>query len=303
MTRCNVIVVIYNSAATLPDFFAGLEANADSIEEVVVVDNGSNDESLSMARALLEKSSLFGHTVAGANVGFAGGHWAASREFGRDDLPTLCVNPDVALADGVVAGMLGVLHRFPNAAIVSAPLIGRDGVEDSASRRTLPTVASGAMYSVLGKLLPKRMRYNAQGRSTGHTVAKAESGRSAVSRVEATTGALMLIADDFRPVTSGIFDQSYWMYGEDLQLCFDARESGRVVLIAEEQPSVHLKGASSGWPRSWRSNVAFHDAMYLYYAKNLSRSRIGLAVFYLLSRARLALSGAAGLLSARANSA
>jgi N-acetylglucosaminyl-diphospho-decaprenol L-rhamnosyltransferase len=65
------------------------------------------------------------------------------------------------------------------------------------------------------------------------------------------------------------------MYGEDLQLCADARSEGWQLLMAEGVPSVHTKGASSGRPRGRKSNIEFHRAMYTYYVKNLNKSRLG----------------------------
>ena len=109
--------------------------------------------------------------------------------------------------------------------------------------------------------------------------------------VEATTGALMLLSPDFRNAGTGVFDRDYWMYGEDLQLCADAQAAGRRVVILERPGSVHLKGHSSGFPRGSRSDRAFHQAMLVYYRKNLRRHAaeeavvtLGVGLRYVASR-------------------
>jgi GT2 family glycosyltransferase len=68
------------------------------------------------------------------------------------------------------------------------------------------------------------------------------------------------------------------MYGEDLQLCADARREGWSVLLASHEPSVHVKGVSSGRPRSELADREFHRAMIIYYNKNLSRGAVDRAM-------------------------
>ncbi|MDW4573865.1 glycosyltransferase [Microbacterium sp. M3] len=284
---------MYNSSSTLDALFAGLRANRDSIAQLALVDNGSSDSSAALARAALADLGVDGVVIESTNVGFAGGHWAARAAFNDITLPTLCLNPDVQLDEGALRDMILVQQTSQGeAAIVTTPLIGLDGVEDSASRRRLPTLTTGALYSLVGKLLPQRLRYNRVVATPTQTLGGIE-----VSQVEATTGALMLVSPSFRAASTGIFDRDYFMYGEDLQLCLDAKTAGRSVIMVERRASVHVKGVSSGFPRSWRSNRAFHDALFVYYSKNLSRTPIDRALVRLAVGARLFLSGAAGILA------
>jgi GT2 family glycosyltransferase len=184
--------------------------------------------------------------------------------------------------------MLDVLSSFPDAAVVTVPLVESDGSPDTASRRRLPTLGASVLYSVLGRLTPSALRYNRRENESAPTLQTA--GGIPVNALQATTGAVMLVPADFRQLDEGIFDRDYWMYGEDLQLCADAAAAGRQVLIAEVPPSVHVKGVSSGRPRSRRSNRAFHDAMLSYAQKNLVRNvfalhmiRVGVAAHFLLT--------------------
>lgn len=273
--RCNVIVVTYNSSTTVPDLVAGLQANAAHVAQVTFVDNGSVDSTVRDLEQVLP-GQLNTTIIRADNSGFAGGHWTARASFIDPALPTLCVNPDVRLSPGMVEHMLQVLDSSAtDVGIVSAALVSADGEPDSASRRRLPTVFSGAVYSVFGKLLPSRLRYN-DVRLDAVELSKVAG--HVVSQVEATTGALMLVNPELRSVEEGIFDRDYFMYGEDLQLCLDARTKGLRVLVLEDDVAVHVKGVSSGWPRSPASDRAFHDAMYIYYRKNLARSWFDLII-------------------------
>lgn len=272
MNSANIITVLHNNAGTLKGFLEGIKAQESAVARVVIVDNASTDQTLATARQLAESSGLDVVVVENTNDGFAGGYARGGRERLDFSLPTLCLNPDVELAPGTLTRMLGVFEDLPDAGIVTAPLIMETGEPDSASRRLLPTVGKASIYAVLGRLTPKSMRYNKQG---GPVVSEVETNQNAISLIEATTGALMLVHPRFRTADQGIFDRDYWMYGEDLQLCVDARNAGWKVAMSEGVASRHHKGTSSGRPRSRKSNIEFHRAMYIYYTKNLNTYLVG----------------------------
>ncbi|TFC59916.1 glycosyltransferase [Cryobacterium sp. TMB1-7] len=275
MSSANVVTVLYNNVSTLAGFLSGLEAQHDFVAQVVLVDNASTDDTLEQTRALAAASSLDITVVANANTGFAGGYARGGTEIRNLTLPTLCLNPDVELEPGALERMLSVLGGADRIGIVTAPLVIETGEPDTASRRVLPTLGKAAVYAVLGRLTPPALRYNRRQAPSQEASPVLYPVGDRVTAVEATTGALMLVNPGFRTADKGIFDQDYWMYGEDLQLCADARSEGWQVLMAEGAPSVHTKGVSSGRPRGKKSNIEFHRAMYTYYVKNLNKSRVG----------------------------
>lgn len=287
------VTVTYNSAATVDGLIDSLAGQDGHVARLIVVDNGSTDDTVAQLRARARSTTLPLTVVEGENVGFAAG-MARGCALLEEPEPTLIVNPDVRLAPGTVAALLELLHAHPRAGIVTAPLVHLDGAPDSASRRRLPDLRGSMVYAVLGTLTPAAYRYN---------VVRAPAPVQTLngvdySAIEATTGALMLVNPAFRDPRQGVFDRDYWMYGEDLQLCFDARRDGWSVLMAEIEPSVHIKGVSSGLPRDRLSDRHFHAAMYTYYSKNLRRGRLeswavagGIAARFAVSRVRARLHG------------
>ena len=246
---------------------ASLAAQSQSVRSLVITDNGSSDATVSRVTAIARSMPFPVGIVKSSNVGFAAGVLAAGQHSLVDaSLPTLCINPDLELAAGALPAMLSCLYSDDRVGVVTAPLVGIDGEPDSASVRKLPKSGTASVYAVLGRLTPKRLRYNNLGMQEG-----THSGPISSYAIEATTGALMLVNPSFRSADVGLFDTQYWMYGEDLQLCEDARVLGWKIMIAGVAPSLHIKGVSSGWPRSARSNKAFHDALRMYYDKNLSK--------------------------------
>lgn len=285
--QVNVVSVTYNNQDTIEDLLENLREQGVSISEVVLHDNGSTDGTLRQIQLWLQTNpGLNVTTVRSTNVGFGAGVAGGCAAFVDQSLPTLCINPDALLSSGTLDKMLTVLNSDASVGVVTAPLVRADGQLDTASVRTLPRFGSSLAYSIVGKMLPKRFRYNAF--NLEHL---ADDSEAEYRTIQATTGALMLVNPNFRAGDSPIFDQDYWMYGEDLQLCKDAAGEGFKVVMINWRPSLHLKGVSSGWPRGRVSDRAFHDALFLYYSKNMSRgpidrwaAKIAVEMKFMLSR-------------------
>ena len=93
----------------------------------------------------------------------------------------------------------------------------------------------------------------------------------------------------------GVFDEGYWMYMEDLDLCYRFAEAGWVTWYEPSATVVHIKAGSSGPVRSPRLNYAFHYGMFRFYRKHYAATKGalvsaivygGIAVKLLLSVAR-----------------
>ena len=90
-------------------------------------------------------------------------------------------------------------------------------------------------------------------------------------RVDAVSGAFMLMRR--RALEEiGLFDEGYWMYMEDLDLCYRAARSGWVTWYEPSVAVTHVKGGTSGHYRKLRINRAFHYGMYRFYRRHYARS-------------------------------
>jgi GT2 family glycosyltransferase len=75
--------------------------------------------------------------------------------------------------------------------------------------------------------------------------------------VDAVNGAFMLVRRQALDEV-GLFDEQYWMYMEDLDLCYRFRAAGWITWYEPSVVAQHVKGASSGPYRALRLNYAFH---------------------------------------------
>ena len=128
----------------------------------------------------------------------------------------------------------------------------------------------------------------ALGTSRASVVARTHRAAGTVPRssvasgaVDAVNGAFMLMRRRALEEV-GLFDEGYWMYMEDLDLCYRFAEAGWTTWYEPSVSVLHTKGGSSGRYRSARLNYAFHYGMYRFYRKHYAEQTnpaLNLAVY------------------------
>ena len=225
--------------------------------QVCVVDNASHDGTAEMIR------SDFPHVLvidSGANVGFAVAcNIGIRRGSGRY---VLALNPDTRITPGALDKLLRFMDNHPEVGICGCRLINEKGVFEPAAKRAFPTV-TGALGYFLGIARRKR----APKRLAQYTAPDVEGGP-----VDAVCGACMLMRRSALEEV-GLFDEGYWMYQEDLDLCYRFHEAGWITWYEPSVTVMHFWGGSSGRSRSPRLNYAFHYGMYRFYRKHYARNR------------------------------
>ncbi|MBM4029597.1 MAG: glycosyltransferase family 2 protein, partial [Planctomycetes bacterium] len=141
----SVVIVNYNGGQLLHRTLKSLFATTTGVRpEVFVVDNGSTDDSLTMARAAFPAAQVI---EAGANLGFAkANNLALRRARGRF---ILLLNPDVDLRPGAVQAALDYLEAHPDVGILGPRILLPDGKLDKPCRRSFKTPAI-YLYKTLG---------------------------------------------------------------------------------------------------------------------------------------------------------
>ena len=246
----DVAIVAYRCRELLRECLDSLRANPPSREmHVVVVDNDSRDGSAEMVEREYPEVEL---VEAGANIGFAAATNLAVR---RGSAPALlALNPDTQVTEGALETALATLERHPEVAVVGPRLLRPDGTLDHAAKRSFPTPLSAVgHFSGIGR------RRGARGALAAYRAPEVESGP-----VDAVNGAFMLMRrETFERV--GGFDEGYWMYMEDLDLCYRFAQRGWMTLYEPRATVTHVKGGTTGGARSPRLVWHFHRGMYRFY--------------------------------------
>ena len=229
----SVIIVTYNSAKDIGGCLASIprELSGGGVE-VIVVDNASEDAT---TRDIKTNYPWVTVIEAGGNLGFGK---ANNLGFDRSSgAYILFLNPDTVIDAGALEWCLARLANEPRTGIISPRLILADGSLDLACRRAIPTAWDGfTRASGLAKKFP-RVRFLA-----GYNLTwLPEDGTYPVGSVN---GAFMLTS---RRVLSriGLFDERFFMYGEDLDLCLRCTQAGYQVVYDGSHSILHLKGQSS----------------------------------------------------------
>lgn len=252
----DVAIVTYQSAEQISACLESLKNSTGvAIEMIAVVDNASTDKT---AGLIAEDFPAVDLIRSEENLGFGAATNLGSGKGKSEYL--LVLNPDVSLAPDALAALVETMRSNPRIGIAGCRLLLPDGSEDHAARRSFPTPLS-ALSHFAG--LSKRVR------SPKAMQAYLAPDSAAGGEVDAVNGALMLIRREWFEQLGG-FDESYWMYMEDLDLCWRFRERGWLTWYQPSVQAVHVKGASSGRFRSWRLNWAFHRGMIRFYHDHLA---------------------------------
>ncbi|MFZ2058759.1 MAG: glycosyltransferase family 2 protein [Acidimicrobiales bacterium] len=222
------VVVNYNAGAALGECVASLER--EGVRTVLVVDNGSTDDSLECLGAKNPGVNVL-HT--GRNLGFGGGvNLGARRAAGA--LLLVC-NPDLVLQPGALGAMADRLAQDRSLGLVGPALVTPAGDLQS-SGRAFPTLRRSSVQAVLGVLLPT----NAYSRR----YREANRARAGTGIVDWVTGACFLIRREAFDAVGG-FDDRYFMYVEEVDLCWRLARAGWRTGYESSARVLHLAGVST----------------------------------------------------------
>ena len=244
----SVVVVAWNGAAYLG---ACLDAARGAGRELVVVDNASRDGTAALVRERHPDVRLL---VNDANLGFARAANRGLREArGRY---VLFLNPDALVNDDAIAAALATLAGSPG--------VGLAGVaQRDAAGAVIPTVEPFFSLAAL--------------RRPAHRRVSAPAGDRPVE-IDWCHGAFLLGRRD-ELLALGGYDERYFLYAEDMDLCFRVHESGKSVVYLPQVSILHEGNAAGrellGERRAaaiFASQLAFHRGRYGLAATLLLRS-------------------------------
>ena len=227
----SVIVLTFNSADSLPACIASVRPQVDALGgEIVLVDNASTDATVAVARGL-----GLDPTCTGRNLGFAAGCNRGAREARGRVL--VFVNPDAVLDDGCLDALVSEVDDG------IGPVGGRahhgDGSYDPRCALGRPSAWGAAAFATgLSSLLRHHSRFDPEN-GPAH-VPRAAPPR----RVVAVSGALMAVPRTLWDRLDG-FDERFFLYGEDVDLCLRASEHGWRPHLVPAAGYQHVGGGSS----------------------------------------------------------
>lgn len=290
MKHVSVVIVNYNTCDLLEHCLHRLlDSRLDRPMSVFVVDNGSRDGSVDLVRDQFPSVELI---ASSRNLGYAAANNLALErirqrwiENGRPaDNCALLLNTDCFVEPDSLQITASFLDTNPDAGIVGPKLILRDGTLDYACRRSFPRPVN-ALWKLTGLSLlfpdsPRFASYNLTYLDPDET-----------AEVDSVVGAYMMVRLEAIH-KAGLMDDSFFMYGEDLDWAYRIKQHGWKVFYYPATTVLHYKGATSS-RRSTRLIIEFYRAMHLFhrkhYASNLPRIVNALITAGIIGRGSFAL--------------
>lgn len=233
----------------------------DGESEIIVLDNASGDDSMSRLRTAFAAEPRVKILESPTNGGFARGNNMAIAEARGDYL--LLLNPDTLIGESTLSYCLTFLRSHPEAGAVGPRLINQSGAMHPECKRGVPTLwNSFCRFTRLYRLAPHSACFN--GYYQGHL------SPDAVQQVPVLTGAFLMLRRTIYEEVGGL-DERYFMYGEDIDLCYTIERAGYHNYYLPT-PVLHYKGESEIAADRVRYEESFYGAMRLFYLKHQGES-------------------------------
>jgi GT2 family glycosyltransferase len=220
--------------------------------QVIVVDNGSTDDSVSRVRKVHPGVHI---VEAGKNLGFAAANNSAFEKSAGNYL--MLVNTDALVEKDCAAKLTTLMESNASIGMAGPQLLNRDGSLQT-SYEAVPTLATETLNrSLLKRLFPKRYP------SKATRLSKPEP-------VEALIGAVMMVRRKAWEDLGG-FDQDYFFFLEETDLAVRMRKAGWEVVHHPEARATHLQGATAKTYHAG-ARIEFYRSRYLFFRKHCGTS-------------------------------
>lgn len=249
--QASIIIVSYESGETLDFCLSSLIDALQTIEyQIIIWDNHSQNTDHSYFQARYPEIQWI---LNGENIGFGKACNQASKLAIYSNL--IFLNPDTISSRLSFGPLLSEIESSDDIGVVGGKVLNSDGSLQMACRRSFPTPVN-ALYRLLGlsKFFPNSKTF-----AEYDLRYLPENERS---EVDAVSGSFFGIKKSLFEDIGG-FDERFFMYGEDLDLCRRVQLLGKKNIYQPKAEMIHLKGKSAS-SRPWKSFYNFYEAMIVF---------------------------------------
>ncbi|HEX9252500.1 MAG TPA: glycosyltransferase, partial [Ignavibacteriaceae bacterium] len=255
----SIIIVNYNVKEFLQNLVHSIEkASSNLTKEIIIVDNASDDDSVDFIKEKFPQVKLIANQT---NLGFGkANNIGLNQATGKY---ILLINPDTLVAEDTFEKMIKFFESNLSAGLAGCKILNPDGTLQLACRRSFPGPWTSFTKVIgLSNLFPNSKifaRYN---------LTYLDENKS--YEVDAISGSFMMMRKEVYQKVGG-FDEQFFMYGEDLDLCYRIQKAGFKVFYVHYTQIIHYKGESTKRSSIDETKV-FYSAMHLFVKKHLSSS-------------------------------
>lgn len=259
MKTLTIAVLNFNSGDFLKKCLESVKTvRSEADIDVYAIDNNSTDESFNLDQGQFNDVKFIKNE---ANLGFSRGYNKVLKNIKTEFI--LLLNPDCILKKGVIKK---ILEDFENDSLVGAAtckIILPEGKVDLTAHRGFPTPLASMLYLLGDDSLYHLTKENLNG----------------LHEVDAIAGAFFMTKKTILEKV-GFLDEKFFLYGEDLDLCFRIKKAGFKIVYDPDVEITHFKGISSGLKKHSqklspadkktkdRALNAFYESMIIFYDKH-----------------------------------
>lgn len=255
--KLSIVIVNYNVSHFLEQCLNAVQKATEKIQaEIWVVDNASSDGSVKMVKQNFPEVNVIANSN---NVGFSKANNQAIEQSSGEYV--LLLNPDTVVKEDTFEKCVAFMDAHPKAGALGIKMIDGKGNFLPESKRSLPT-PKVAFYKIFGlsSLFPKSKTFGRY--HLGH-LSKDEN-----HEVEILSGAYMFMRKSVLGEV-GVLDETYFMYGEDIDLSFRITQAGYKNYYFSDSSIIHYKGESTK-KGSINYVMVFYRAMIIFAKKHFS---------------------------------
>jgi len=253
----SIVIVNYRVKEYIANLLKSLEnAKSDFTLQTIIVDNNSKDDSVSYLKSRFPEVTYIENTE---NVGFGKANNQAFQI--AEGKYTLIINPDTLVSEETLQVMVNHMEQNPECGASGCKILNPDGTFAPESKRSVPTLRT-AVSKVLGlnNLFPKSKIFG--------KYYLGWIGEDEAASVPVLSGSFMFWRTDVLKKLGG-FDERFFMYGEDIDLCYRIQETDFHIDYVPTTSIIHYKGESTR-KGDLKYVKIFNKALYQFFDKHHS---------------------------------
>lgn len=253
----SIIIVNWNAEQFLINCLNSIYENTTSISyEIIIVDNNSKDNSCERVREQFKKRDNLLLIENKDNKGFAHANNQAVR-IARGNA-VLLLNPDTLINGNVIGKVYECLANDEKLGVAGCKVMNPDGSLQLACRRMAPK-PKDAFYKLFGISKIFKNNKNLSRYNLTHV------SEDEFLEVDSVSGCFLMMKKEVIDKI-GLLDETYFMYGEEMDWCMRAKKAGYIVKYCPVGTIIHYKGESSK-QLGLKATYEFYRAMLIFYNK------------------------------------
>lgn len=249
----SIVIVNYNTKVLAEQTIGSILKSTTSFDyEIIVIDNSSDENE----RYVTSNQNIRFYRI--ENKGFGNAcNLGSNLAYGKY---LLFLNSDTIVYDQTLQKCIDYFEQHVNVGVLGCKIVLENGSLDHGCKRGFPTPLNSVFYFLgLDRVFPKNELFGAYRLNY--------LNENEIHNVESVSGAFLIISRLLFLDIKG-FDEDFFMYGEDLDLCYRVKSKGLDIVYYADAEIMHLKGQSGLHMASKKTIYHFYDAMLIFYRKH-----------------------------------